>query len=196
MEAIPEDGQDEKDVIKELPQPKSFDPKMPRGASFRQSGGRMSISGESTNNRRTSISSPPSNGNSPPSGASRRTSIVGQSIRGRRRSLMMDKQGFDEEALKIFFATHGLTAQDINIGFDFLSRDKKKITHGDIKAFIGTYFDWFPEEAMSLLNAWKEEVSKEQLNSILLSKSLMSSPYDNAFKVTFFINQSVVVSGR
>lgn len=89
----------------------------------------------------------------------------------------------DPELLKIFFETHGVTQKDIDIAFDMLSKDKKKIYHSDVKAFIATYFDNNPEEAMTLLNSWKEDVSKEQLESLLLNKTLMSSPYQNAFQV-------------
>jgi Ca2+-binding EF-hand superfamily protein len=88
----------------------------------------------------------------------------------------------DEDPLKIFFDTHGLTEKDIDIAFELLSKDKKKIYHSDIKTFIATYFDHFPDEAMSLLNGWKEEVTKEQLIGLLLNRNLMSSPYETAYK--------------
>jgi hypothetical protein len=89
----------------------------------------------------------------------------------------------DEDSVKVFFDTHGVSEKDIDIAFEMLSKDKQKIHHSDIKAFIATYFDHFPDEAMSLLNSWKEEVSKEQLLSILINRNLMSSPYESAYKV-------------
>ncbi|KAJ3305845.1 hypothetical protein HDV03_000954 [Kappamyces sp. JEL0829] len=115
---------------------------------------------------------------------SRRVSIEpGPPPRGRRRSTFAnDKNPFDEETLKMFFASHGLTRKDIDEAFEFLSQDKKKLTHGDIKLFVSTYFDWFPEEAMTLLNSWKEEITREQLYQVLLNKTLMTSPYESAFK--------------
>jgi GTPase Era involved in 16S rRNA processing len=97
----------------------------------------------------------------------------------------MNRFQFDEDAMKIFFDTHGVTEKDIDIAFDMISKDKKKIYHSDIKAFIATYFDNLPDEAMSLLNQWKEEVTKEQLNTLLINRNLMSSPYENAMKVSF-----------
>jgi hypothetical protein len=95
----------------------------------------------------------------------------------------MNRFQFDEDTIKIFFETHGVTEKDIDIAFDMISKDKKKIYHSDIKAFIATYFDHLPDEAMSLLNQWKEEVTKEQLNTLLINRNLMSSPYENAMKV-------------
>jgi hypothetical protein len=76
-----------------------------------------------------------------------------------------------------------VTAQDVDIAFEMLSNDKKKIKHSDIKTFISAYFEHFPEEAISLLNNWKEDVTKDQLISMLINKPLMSSPYESAFKV-------------
>jgi hypothetical protein len=126
----------------------------------------------------------------------RRKSIVGPglfpSAAKRRRSTSGGaKNQFDEEALKMFFASHGLTRKDIDEGFEFLSQDKKKLTHGDIKLFVSTYFDWFPEEAMSLLNSWKEEITKEQLYAVLLNKTLMTSPYESSFKVCLFVGSTL-----
>lgn len=105
---------------------------------------------------------------------------------GRRGSIMAGgqvRQMFDEDALKYFWTNRGLTQQDIDVAFDLLSQDGQKLTHADIKLFVSTYFDWFPEEAMTVLNSWKEEVTKTQLEEVLLGKQLMSSPYESAFKV-------------
>jgi hypothetical protein len=84
--------------------------------------------------------------------------------------------------LKTFFECSGLTVDDIDIAFDMLSNDKKRIRHSDIKAFITAHFDNFPEEAISLLNNWKEDATKDQLHSMLINKPLMTSPYESALK--------------
>ena len=110
---------------------------------------------------------------------------------GRRGSIMAGgqvRQMFDEDALKYFWTNRGLTQQDIDVAFDLLSQDGQKLTHADIKLFVSTYFDWFPEEAMTVLNSWKEEVTKTQLEEVLLGKQLMSSPYESAFKVQITVH--------
>lgn len=76
----------------------------------------------------------------------------------------------------------GLSQEEVDIAFNLLSADKKTVTHNDVKNFIHEYFDWMPEEALSTLNLWKEEVGKEQFISILVDKVLLSSPHQTAFQ--------------
>ena len=114
----------------------------------------------------------------------RRASIIPSARRG---SLIPGgplKQVFDEDQLKYFWSNRGITLQDIEVAFNFLSQDKHKLTHSDIKQFVSTYFDSFPEEAMSVLSSWKEEVTINQLEDVLLSRPLITSPYESAFKVS------------
>jgi hypothetical protein len=89
----------------------------------------------------------------------------------------------DAEQLKEFFSSHGVTAHDVDIAFDMLSSNKKTVNHNDLKAFIAKYFDYCPEEAISILNNWKEEVTKDQFMSALVSRTLTCNPYENALKV-------------
>ena len=134
-------------------------------------------------------------GDVPPSAGRRESLSVPSSANARRGSIGTGRRGsiqvggfarplFDEDALKMFFNVRGVSLEDIDIAFEMLSQDKEKITHADIKLFISNYFDWFPEEAMTVLNSWKEEVTKAQLVEVLINKNLMTSPYEAAFKVS------------
>ncbi|KAJ3275000.1 hypothetical protein HDV01_001506 [Terramyces sp. JEL0728] len=91
-------------------------------------------------------------------------------------------QVMDEEAIKIFFSTHGLTATDLERGFELISSDKKKIYPADVRRFAEKYFSDLPDEALNLISSWKEDVTKEQMTNLLLNKTLMSSPYESAYK--------------
>ncbi|KAJ3257889.1 hypothetical protein HK103_004180 [Boothiomyces macroporosus] len=101
----------------------------------------------------------------------------------RKMSVAHPAQELDEETIKIFFSTHGITPTDLERGFDLISSDKKKIYPADVKKFAEKYFSDLPEEALNLISSWKEDVTKEQMSNLLLNKNLMSSPYEAAYKV-------------
>ena len=146
---------------------------------------RRASSGELIGNRRSPLSSAALLTSASRRGSmnpGRRASIKPE----RRNSLIIGgqvRQVFDEEQMKFYWNNRGLTLQDIEIAFNFLSHDKQKLTHSDIKLFVSTYFDSFPEEAISVLNSWKEEVTMAQLEDVLLNKHLSPYPYESAFKV-------------
>ncbi|KAI8898086.1 hypothetical protein BC833DRAFT_591217 [Globomyces pollinis-pini] len=112
----------------------------------------------------------------------RRASVVVKPKGSHRPSSTQNHGGLDEETIKIFFATHGLSSSDLDIGFDFISQDKSKITPADVRKFAKEYFPNLPPEALKVLEDWKETVTKDQMASLLLNKILLSSPYEDAFK--------------
>ncbi|KAI8895153.1 hypothetical protein BC833DRAFT_602305 [Globomyces pollinis-pini] len=109
--------------------------------------------------------------------ARRASNVFGAAGRGQPEQLP-----FDEETIKIFFKTHGLSVSDLDIGFNFISKDKRKIYPDDVKRFMTEYFEDLPDEAYKLLEDWKEPVTKEQMANMLLNRTNLSAPYEELWK--------------
>ena len=88
-----------------------------------------------------------------------------------------------QQSLQQFIKLHGVTKQDIDDAFDILSSNKETISRSDIKRFVETYFDNMPEEAKSFMESWKDVVRKEQMELVLLNRTMSTFPFESAFKV-------------
>ncbi|KAI8906890.1 hypothetical protein EDD86DRAFT_256256 [Gorgonomyces haynaldii] len=105
-----------------------------------------------------------------------RTSMRPQS----RPRLSMQQQ---DDMLKLFFQRQGLTIEDLNAAFEILSHDGRKITGQDIRSFANKYFDKIPADAESWMNMKpKEEMTRDQLLTLLFKKELQYTPFDDAFE--------------
>nr|KAJ3421694.1 hypothetical protein HK105_002630 [Polyrhizophydium stewartii] len=88
----------------------------------------------------------------------------------------------DEEFIRIFLTSHGVTLDDVSNAFQIISRDGQRITPSDIRLFADKYFGDLPAGAQKLLGEWKETATKDQLCNMLLNKNMASTPWDEAFE--------------
>lgn len=181
------------DILNETPSmkmPRRFsafgDNSATSGASIRQSmtnnsGSNAMGASPMMNKRRQSIT---------PDISQRRQSIMGITRGGRRSSRMFsedafkqDEPGLDEEFVTIFLSTRGVTKEDIDGAFDLLSRDGLKINAVDVQHFAAKYFKVLPDKAKKLIDEWTESITKDNLSQLLLNKTMVKTPWDDAFEV-------------
>eukprot|EP00842_Homolaphlyctis_polyrhiza_P007048 jgi/Hompol1/932/HPOL_003401-RA len=87
-----------------------------------------------------------------------------------------------EEMLRIFFAAHGVTPDDVDNAFRLISRDGKRIMPSDVRAFASKYFDGLPSEVEKMLSGWKEDITRDQLANMLLNRTMFATPWEEAMQ--------------
>ncbi|KAI8923969.1 hypothetical protein BC831DRAFT_468026 [Entophlyctis helioformis] len=100
----------------------------------------------------------------------------------------------DDEVIRIFLEEHGVTKEDVDNAFEIVSRDGQRIGGNDVRAFVDKYFggtDALPEKAAKMVKEWKEDITKDQLCQLLLNRTMLSTPWDDAFDWFQPVNNSL-----
>jgi Ca2+-binding EF-hand superfamily protein len=151
-----------------------------RGSEHRQS----SASRMSPSRRQSTIGTSPSS-----SARTREISVVGSG----RRSISVSRY---EDLLR------PVTQDDISMAFSLLSKDGRRITKEDIKQAFEKYFPNCPSKVLKILQTGKEDVSKEALHIMLISRMCPTDYFEDAFQVPrspkiytdfFFVVQTITL---
>ncbi|KAJ3196037.1 hypothetical protein HK101_010277 [Irineochytrium annulatum] len=76
-----------------------------------------------------------------------------------------------------------MSTDDVSLVFSAISSDKKKITREDMKVAMEKYFPNMPPKIHKLLFAGKEEVTRESLMMMLLTRGSSLDFFEEAFQL-------------
>ncbi|KAJ3405104.1 hypothetical protein HDV05_006768 [Chytridiales sp. JEL 0842] len=114
---------------------------------------------------------------------SSRPSSTNAPHRNRDRELSMTATERKLSSMKQDDFSRPVTAEDVTSAFAMLSRDGRKITKDDVKVAFETYFPNCPNKILKILQGGKEELTKEALHVMLVSKPCSTDHFKDAYEL-------------